>query len=95
MSKKKTPREQYAAAIAGLGYGESIGDTIPARITYGEAVRELRYYVGMAKEDGEPLNVEIFGDGYEKPNPNTRRAYFAARRLVRKWSIMSPGLVMP
>ena len=96
MSKPKTPRAQFLEVIEALGYGSTVGDAYPASLrTYGEAVGELRYYIELAESDGEPLNVEIFGDGYEKPNPTTRRAYHRARRLARLWAVMSPGLALP
>lgn len=93
MAKWKTPRAQFLEIVEGLGFGRVVGDKRPEELkTYGEAVAELRYYIELAEAEGEPLNVEIFGDGYEKPNKATRRAYNRARRLLKQWVVMAPGV---
>lgn len=86
--------ENYKGVIKDLGYGAAIGETIRDTITYGEAANELKYYIGMADESGEPLNVEVFGDGFDAPIPSVRKAYFKAKRLLKKFSAASVDLRM-
>lgn len=84
--KRQSDFQRYKGVIEDLGYGSRIGEEIPATTTYREAVVELTHYIGMANERGEPFNVEVFGDGYDAPVPSVRRAYFRARRLLKKFS---------
>lgn len=86
--------EHYKSVIEGLGFGSAIGEKIPDSITYGEAVKELRYYIAMANEEGEPLNLDVFGDEYDEPTPSVRKAYLKAKRLVKKFRVMDKTLRM-
>lgn len=81
--------EQYINVIENLGFGSVVGEKIPAIITYREAVRELCYYISMAEEEGEPLNLEVFGDEYDEPIPHVRKAYLRAKRLVKKFRVLN------
>lgn len=91
---KTSNLEQYKSVIEGLGFGSAVGEKIPDNITYGEAVKELRYYIAMANEEGEPLNLDVFGDEYDEPTPSVRKAYFKAKRLVKKFRLVYKALRM-
>lgn len=86
--------EKYVDILEGLGFGSIVGDEIPDTVTYGEAVRELRNCIAMAEEDGEPLNVEVFGDDYDEPIPHVRKAYLKAKRFLKQIRVMNKSLTM-
>ena len=85
---KATNFDRYKSVLEDLGYGSVVGEKIPETITYGEAAKELKYYIDMANEKGEPFNIEVFGDEYEEPIQSVRKAYFRAKRLLKKFLTM-------
>jgi hypothetical protein len=85
---KATNFDRYKSVLEDLGYGSVVGEKIPETITYGEASEELKWHIYCAKQKGDSLNIEVFGDEYEEPIQSVRKAYFRAKRLLKKFFTM-------
>ena len=76
---------KFMSIMDDLGYGDtyrpSVGGALPDKVTRKWMKSELDNYIEMAKEEGEPLWEDVFG---ENKVPATAKAYKAAVALSKK-----------
>ena len=87
---------RFLDIMKGLGYSDDYdpkvgGNALPDNgiITYGWLKGELRNWIDMANETGEPLWEDVFGD---HRIPVCRNAYNRAKRMLKKIDAMPDNL---
>lgn len=93
---KKTIMDQFLDIMQALGYADNYnpkvgGNALPENgvATYGWLKGELRNWIDMANEEGEPLWEDVFGD---ERIPACRNAYNRAKRMLKKIEVMADNL---
>ena len=96
MNTKKTIMMQFMDIATDLGFKDDYnpingGNALPENgvSTYGWLKGELRNWIQMANEEGEPLWEDVFGD---ERIPACRNAYNRAKRMLKKIEVMADNL---